>query len=485
MITPENYIFIIPALIILCIVFSRYVSKFGLPILVLFIAAGVWLGVDGPGGIAFDNADSASRIGNLALCVILFSGGFSTEWRHIRPVLAPGMILATVGAMITMGLVTGILALLGAPWQHGLLLGAILSATDAASVFAILRSSGLNLKYNLGQLIELESSANDPTAYMLTVTVVGLLSASAGGQTHFFLSLLTQLSLGIGLGFVFGLISTWVVNHIHSDSEGLYPVVLLSLLAMMFYSIEGFGGNAMLGVYTAGVVMGNRSLANKSTLLKFLDGQTWLMQVLLFVTLGLLVVPHELPNVLVHGLAVSALLMFVLRPLVVMPIMSAFKYPLKGQLFVSWVGLRGASSIVFAIYPLAAKLPAAQDIFNVVFIVALVTVLMQGTTLALAVKKLDLAEDNKAGKYLEIFSSYMGELMSEIHETTLSGGSPYVGRPLSDMAFPADARVTAVVRGESALMPYGGLVLEKGDVLMINTRRYQSLNEIKKRCGLV
>lgn len=484
MITPDNYIFLVPALIIFCIVFSRYLSKYGVPILVLFIAAGIWLGIDGPGKIAFNDADTASHIGNLALCVILFSGGFSTEWKHIRPVLVPGMILATGGAMLTMALVAGSLALLGVSWRHGLLLGAILSATDAASVFGILRSSGLNLKYNLGSLIELESSANDPTAYMLTITVIGMLTPQASGHTHFFISLLTQFSLGVGLGAAFGLFSTWVVNHINSDSEGLYPVVLLSLLAMMYYAIEGFGGNAMLGVYTAGVVMGNRRLVNKATLLKFIDGQTWLMQILLFVTLGLLVTPHELPNVLNKGIVASVLLMFVLRPLVVIPIMTAFKFPFKAQLFTSWVGLRGASSIVFAIYPLAAGIQGAQELFNVVFIVALATVLVQGVTLAPAVKKLGLAENDDSGRNFNIFSGYMGELMNEIHETRLGDDSPFAGRPLSDMAFPADARVLAVLRDGTPIMPHGALTLAKGDVLMITSDKFITLHDIKKRCRL-
>lgn len=348
MITADNRMLLISALLLFCIAFSRFLTRFGIPTLVFFILAGMLLGSDGIGGIFFDGAEAASGIGNIAVCYILFAGGLATSWNSVKPVLAPGVLLATVGVMATAALVAvSACFLLGFTMLEGLLLGSVVSCTDAASVFSILRSNNMNLKGTLAPLLELESSSNDPSAYMLTIMVIGLMTLPGDTFIDFVIMLVIQFTVGGALGFLAGWLGVKIVNGLKLDSEGLYPVVMAALTAMIFSLTQMVHGNGLLAVYIAGMTMGNSRLTHKASLVRFFDGLSWLMQILVFVTLGLLVFPSQLPSILVPGLIMAFVLMFVIRPLAVFPILHFYDYSFKGKLLISWVGFRGASSICF------------------------------------------------------------------------------------------------------------------------------------------
>lgn len=480
MITAENGMFLISALLLFCIAFSRYLTKFGIPTLVFFILAGMLLGSDGIGGIYFDEASAASEIGNLAICYILFSGGLATNWKSLKPVLAPGLLLATVGVMATAAMVAVFAYfLLGFSALEGLLLGAVVSCTDAASTFSILRSNNMNLKGTLAPLLELESSSNDPTAYMLAITIIGLMTSPGGSFMDFAVMLATQFTVGAALGFLAGWLGVKIVNNMKLGSDGLYPVVTAAIAAMIFSLSQMLRGNGLLSVYIAGMVMGNARLSHKSYLVRFFDGLSWLMQILVFVTLGLLVFPSQLPSVLIPGIVMSLALMFIIRPLAVFPILHFFDYTFRGKLLVSWIGFRGASSIVFATYALSGEIGAGQTLFNIVFFVSLMSVILQGSTLAPLARGLDQIETEDSALVARTFTDYEEDLRGSLYEMRIPADSPAVGIDLRQLTFPDYARVLMIKRGNSCITPIGKTKLAEGDVLMILADKPDGLLELK------
>lgn len=486
MITADNMIFWVSGILLLCFIFSRYLTKIGVPVLVFFIFAGMMLGSDGIGGVYFDEAKAAVNIGNIAICFILFAGGLATRWDTVKPALAPGILLATVGVVITAVLV-GIAAhlLLKFTLLEGLLLGSVVSCTDAASVFSILRSNGLNLKGKLAPLLELESSANDPAAYMMTVSVLALMLSPTHSAFGLVKMLVVQTTVGLAGGLLLGYAGSELMNRIRLGSDGLYPVAALLAAAFIYSGIQLLNGNGFLGVYTAGIIMGNRYMKHKRATVRFFDGFSWLMQIAVFLTLGLLVFPSQLPGVMVPALIISAVLMFIVRPLAVFPILSFFRYTFKEKLLVSWVGFRGASSIVFALYGLTDKVPAGNTIFNIIFFTSLTSVIIQGSLLRPLARYLNVLDDEDRSLVARTFTDYADEINGALYRMQVSSGSAAAGRTIKELGFPDDARIIVIQReGAGTVMPCGSTKLQEKDILMVTAESAETLLPIKARLGL-
>ena len=380
-------------LLLISVFASKVANKFGIPALLLFLFIGMLAGSEGIGGLSFENYNLAKTIGDLALIFILFTGGLETEWKSIRPVLVQGLIMSTLGVALTM-LFLGTFAwfmlgsfssvMLGSDginWVDGLLLGAIISSTDAAAVFSILKSSNLKLKGNLQALLELESGSNDPMAVLLTTTLVNIVKTGDVSFLNLGITLIAQLAIGIIGGYGFGRLMTWIINNIKVNAQGLYPVISLGQVLLTYSVITLLQGNGFLGVYIAGVVLGNSNFTYKSTILDFHDAISWLMQIGMFLLLGLLVFPSQLITVAPIAIIIALFLMFIARPLSVIIGLAISPYNNSEKLFISWVGLRGAVPIILAISPIAVGIPDAKTLFNVVFFIVLISVSIQGFSL--------------------------------------------------------------------------------------------------------
>lgn len=361
-------------------------------------------------GIYFDSPQIAQFIGTVALCIILFSGGMDTHYREIKPILAPGVTLATLGVLMTT-IITGLFIyslsdLLPGNFQLGLLesmlLAAVMSSTDSASVFSILRSKGISLKERLRPTLELESGSNDPMAYMLTILLIQVIEIGVIDWPHSIVLLFMQLSIGAAAGFALGYAIVWIINRINVPNESLYPVLLFSCVFFVFAFTNLLQGNGYLAVYIAGLVVGNRKLVHKRSLTTFFDGFTWLFQIVMFLTLGLLVNPSELPAVAGVGLLVAIFMIVVSRPISVFACLLPFRrFTTRARVYISWVGLRGAVPIIFATYPLmSAEIPNARMIFNIVFFVTIVSLLVQGTTVSAMARWLGLVGKSEEKKSL-------------------------------------------------------------------------------------
>ncbi|MDF2592744.1 MAG: Na(+)/H(+) antiporter [Clostridia bacterium] len=461
-------------ILLICAISSKVLYKYGIPTLIIFLAIGMLMGSDGIGGIYFDNSRLAQDLCNFGLIFIMFSGGFGTSWKTAKPIALSAGILATLGVFLT-ALLVGVFAhfALGLTLLEGMLLGSIISSTDAASVFSILRSKKLNLKNGLAPMLEMESGSNDPIAYMLTTVFLGLLLGE--GQNIIWL-LFMQITIGVLIGILVGKIAVLLINHINLDIDGLYSIIVFGV-AILSYSIAGvLMGNGFLAVYITALIMGNSRLVHKISLVRYFDGMSWLMQILLFFTLGLLVFPSRLPGVTLIGIAVAAFLTFVARPIAVFCVLTIFKRPLKEQLLVSWVGFRGAASIVFATYPLTAGLPVADMIFNTVFFVALVSVLVQGTFFIPIAKKLDLI--GKEETVLKTFTDYSGEMHAELLEIKIPAGSPLSGMAIMDTDIPAEILIVMIRRAGKFITPRGATILKAGDTLMLAADNKAQLIEL-------
>jgi potassium/hydrogen antiporter len=388
----DNILLLGSILLFIGLVGSR-TTKYGIPVLVLFLAVGMLAGSDGFGGIYFYDPKTAKFIGAVALSFILFSGGLETRWSDVKPVLWQGILLSTAGVVVT-AVVVGIfvsrvthLSLL-----EGLLLGSIVSSTDAAAVFSILRSKGIALKGNLRPLLELESGSNDPMAYFLTIGFTFLLTQKEFTYTALIVMFVRQMALGGIAGYLMGRIMYRIINWIHFDYDGLYSVLLITMMIFTYAFTDLIGGNVFLSVYISACVLGNRNFVHKKSLTKHFDGQAWLMQGIMFITLGLLVFPKQLIPFIGIGLLISVVLIFVARPIGIFLCLMPFRTSHREKLFVSWVGLRGAVPIVLATYPLTAGVTQSNVIFNLVFFISITSVLLQGTALPLLARWLGLSK---------------------------------------------------------------------------------------------
>jgi cell volume regulation protein A len=385
--TPDLLFFGLGLLLLLTVLAGDISSRFGLPALIGFLALGMIAGSDGPGAIYFSDYGSAQVIAVACLVFILFSGGLDTDWRAVRASAVPALLLATLGVAISAGVVAGAaMLLLGFTPLQGFLLGSVVASTDAAAVFAVLRSQGAPLAPDVQGLIELESGSNDPMAIFLVGATLALIAAPGGSVLSLAPDFAVQMALGAAVGVAVGLGIPALLRRARLRVGGLVLVVSVAAALISYGLAAVLGGNGFLGAYVAGIVAGSREFPAKRPIMQFLDGMAWLAQVVMFLALGLLVFPSQLPAVAGQGLAITAVLMFVARPLSVFGCLMPFGFGWRTGLFVSWAGLRGAVPIVLATFPIVAGVPGAQDIFNIVFFVVLVSSLIQGPTLGLAAR---------------------------------------------------------------------------------------------------
>jgi cell volume regulation protein A len=464
-----EYILVGASVLILISVFASKASgRLGVPSLLLFILIGMLAGSDGPGGIEFADFRLAQSLGVIALSFILFSGGLDTDWRRVRPVLGKGLVLSTLGVLITAVLV-GLFAMLilDLSFIQGMLLGAIVSSTDAAAVFAVLRSKNVSLRGNLKPLLELESGSNDPMAVFLTIGLIRLLSDPTASMFDLIPMFVQQMAVGALLGYAMGKGMTYLVNRMRLEYEGLYPVLTLSLVLLTYGATASLGGNGFLAVYVAGLMMGNSDFIHKKSLMRFQDGVAWLMQITMFLTLGLLAFPSQLVPVIGAGLFISAFLIFIARPLAVFLTLSPFKMDLKEKLLLAWVGLRGAVPIVLATFPLLAGVPQADTLFNLVFFIVLTSALLQGSSIPWVARKLGVEAPLPDRSPYPITYGPNERVKGELIEIKIPSRSPVVGKQIVDVGFPREALIVLIRRKDEFLVSTGGTVLEPEDTLLI------------------
>ncbi|WP_322794445.1 potassium/proton antiporter [Bellilinea sp.] len=454
-------------LLLISVLVSKISDRFGVPVLLLFLGLGMLAGSDGPGGIYFDNPAVAQFVGVIALVLILFAGGLDTDITQVRAVLKEGILLSTLGVLIT-ALLTGWVSMqvLGLPLEIGLLLGATVSSTDAAAVFSVLRSKGISLKGNLKPVLELESGSNDPMAIFLTVGIIQLIQFPNRSPLNLIGLFALQMLVGALIGLLMGRIMVWLINHIRLGYEGLYPVLTLSLVFLTFGITTILGGSGFLAVYLTGIVLGNREFIHRRSLLRFHDGLAWLMQIAMFLTLGLLVFPSRLVSVTGSGLLIAAALMLLARPLSVLIALIGSQFAFREKLFISWVGLRGAVPIILATFPLLAQIPQADLIFNIVFFVVLTSVLFQGTTITPAARWLKLDAPAAPKRIYPIEFTPVGGFKSELKELAVPPNSPMAGKAIVELGLPDDFLVVLIARQNDFVMPSGGTVIEPGDTLL-------------------
>lgn len=468
MIPIEQILWVASTLLLLSIIASKTSGRLGVPALLIFLIIGMLAGSDGPGGIYFDDPWVAQFLGVLALTFILFSGGLDTNWKSIRPVLGKGLALSTLGVLGT-ALLLGYFAMLilGFSVTEGMLLGAIVSSTDAAAVFAVLRSKRVSLKEPLKPLLELESGSNDPMAVFLTTGFIHLLTqphASVGDLIPMFFS---QMIIGAAVGYGFGRGAVLLINRVRLEYEGLYPVLTLALVMLTYGLGTVLRGNGFLAVYIAGLVMGNHDFIHKRSLLRFHDGLAWLMQIIMFLTLGLLVFPSHLVPLIGSSLLVSLFLMFIARPASVYATLAIAKGTWREKIMVSWVGLRGAVPIILATFPLLTSIEKAEEIFNLVFFIVLTSVLVQGTSIPLVARwlKVDAPLPERTYQGMELAPSC--NLKNEMLEIAVPPGSITVGKQILELALPKGSLVVLISRMNECFVPHGGTMIETGDSLLI------------------
>ncbi len=454
------------------ILFSRVSERVGVPVLLIFIIIGMLAGSEGVGGIVFEDYGFAFRVGTVALALILFDGGLNTPMAGVRSVAAPAGILATVGVMGTMALVALAARFLGYAPAPALLLGAVVSSTDAAAVFAVLRSSGLNLKRRVGTTLEVESGANDPMAMILTIAITMSIVAGNGMPAAWPLltEVVTQLAIGMLAGLVAGYGGRALINRLRLPAGGLYPILTISFACLAFGVATLSRGSGFLAVYVAGAVLGDGDLPYRRSLVRVHDAVAWLGQVVMFLLLGLLVSPSRLIDAAWPGLMIGLFLAFIARPLVVAVCLAPFRYPLKETVYVGWVGLRGAVPIILASFPILAGAAGAERMFDVVFFVVVVGAIIPGSTVSWVTRwlKLESREPPPSSAVLEIESMrpLEGELMSFYIEDAL----PVAGVPMSELPFPEGSAATLIVRGQKLIAPRGGTVLLEGDHVFVFAR---------------
>ncbi len=485
-ITSSNILLVGAVLILVAIFAVKGGSRFSMPTLILFLLVGMLFGSDGI-GIEFDSPETVQFVGMMALSVILFTGGMETSYKDIAPVAVAGIVLSTLGVLLT-ALVTGAFIFYASSWfglgltfLESLLLASLFSSTDSASVFSILRAKRQGLKQNLKPLLELESGSNDPMAYMLTIMLISVIGSGATISTWDAILILgRELAVGALAGYIFGKLTVLIVNRIKLTNNSLYSTLLLAMLFLAFGVSEVVEGNEYLAVYIMGLVVGNNRLVYKRTMTTFFDGLTWLFQIVMFVMLGLLVNPLDMVSIIWFGIAISVFVILFARPLSVFVSLSPFrKITKRAKVFISWVGLRGAVPIIFATYPLVADIPHSKLMFNVVFLITIVSLLVQGTTVGWVAKKLRLATkeremDNMGFDIPDNIKAALIEVM--VDENMLRDGDH-----LRDMPIDEDRLVMMVERGGEHIVPRGNMRLKCGDKLLIISTNASDLPEENRR----
>ncbi|MCL1881750.1 MAG: potassium/proton antiporter [Oscillospiraceae bacterium] len=473
----EQLLLLASVIVLISIFLCKGMYRFGVPSLLIFILIGMALGSDGLGGIYFDNFLLTQNISSIALAIIMFFGGFGTKWSTARPIAVKAVLLSSAGTVIT-ALVTSVFAMwiLGVSFPFGLLFGSVIASTDAASVFSILRSRRLNLKNGLAPLLEIESGSNDPTAFLMTIFSITLIMADGSSTGELAIFLIQQVIIGGAIGVCIAFVLVFALNKLNLEMTGMYPLLIMAFVIAGYSLAMIVGGNGFLCVYLIGIISGNLKTIQKLSLVKFFDSIAWFMQIMLFIVLGLLAFPSQIPNVALSGALLALAIMFVARPIAVFGILSWFKVPIKQQLFVSFVGLRGAASIVFAIFVVARMGSDAvgYDIFHIVFIVSLFSIALQGTLLPTLARKLDLVEcDGDA--VLRTFNDFQEQNLADLIEYTVSEQHHLANKKIIDANIPDDVLVVMLRRHGKFITPNGATKIMPGDVLVLSGNSFDFL----------
>lgn len=482
--TAENVLLIGAVIWFVSILLSKTGYKFGVPVLLVFLLIGMLLGVDGL-GIQFDNYKYAQIIGMVALTIILFSGGMDTKFSDIKPILGAGVVLSTLGVLLTT-LFTGLFIFgishafshaIQIPLTLALLLAATMSSTDSATVFNILRSQKMGLRNRLQPMLEFESGSNDPMAYMLTIVMIQVIQGGTSDIEvwRIVLNFVVQFGFGLVFGYLFGKVCVWIINKINLQNKSLYPIMMLGFIFFIFSFTNLFKGNGYLAVYVAGIVMGNSKLVENKSISSFLDGIVWLVQIVMFLVLGLLVDPHEMFKIALPALIVGVFVILVGRPLSVFLCLLPFKgIGKRAKMFISWVGLRGAAPIIFATYPMVEGVQGGAFIFNMVFFITLTSLVIQGTTLTKVADWLKLSYEKDDTP--ENFGVDIPEELNTILQQEVVKNEAY----LKDYPLPEGTLVMIVERKNKYIVPNGKLFLKKDDKLLLISARQDETEEAQK-----
>lgn len=473
---------LISLIIVICIAAGKLSYKLGLPSLLMFIVLGMLFGSDGIFKIPFDDYTFAEQICSYALIIIMFYGGFGTNWKQAKPVAGKAIALSTLGVVATAAL-TGLFChlALGFEWLESFLIGSVISSTDAASVFAILRQKKLNLKHHTASLLEIESGSNDPFAYMLTITCLTLMSGqtSAGSVAYM---LFSQLVYGALIGGALAFAAVWLLKRINFYIGGMDTLFVLAVALLTYAVCSITGGNGYLAVYIAGIILGNSKIKNKAPLVHFFDGITNLAQIIVFFLLGLLAFPSQLPQIILPSLAIALFLTLIARPVTVFALLSPARCPVNQQLLVSFAGLRGASSIVFAIMATVNSSYINHDLFHIVFFACLLSVGLQGAFLPMAAKKLKMVEPG--GSVLRTFNDYQEDEELQLIKTKITKNHSWAGKTIGELKLALDILVVMLKRGDQTILPNGRTRIKAGDILVLSGEKYKDdsgaeLNEIE------
>ncbi len=466
---PFEYILLVlSVLILISITLTKFSENLGLPALILFLVVGMLAGSDGPGKIHFDNIYIAQYVGIVALIFILFSGGLETKWRDVKPVMWTAFSLSTLGVLLTT-------ATLGAfvhfffqlPVLESLLIGAIISSTDAAAVFSVLRARGTKLKGKIKPLLELESGSNDPAAIILTIILIQLIQAQDVSASNIIFFLVLQLLLGAAIGFGAGKLLSLAFNKFSFSYPSLYPVFAIASAIFVYALAASLGASGILAVYIAAVILGNSEFIQKRSLIRFFDGLALLGQIVMFLTLGLLVYPSQLYNVIGAGLILSAVLIFLARPIGVFISMLISKFKLNEKMFISWVGLRGAVPIILATFPLTAGLEISPYIFNLIVFITLTSALVQGWSIPLMARIFGVRGENIVNTNLPIEMTDAEKTNNDLLDLIIPQNSAVAGKSLAELSLPPESLITVIYRDNDYVVPSGGSILEEGDTILV------------------
>lgn len=466
--------------IIICVLSNRLSHKIGMPVLLAFIALGMVFGSDGLLKIPFENYKFAEEICSVALIFIMFYGGFGTKLSVAKPVAARALLLSSVGVILTAALTTAFCCfVLKMKFLESMLIGAVLSSTDAASVFSILRSKSLNLKYNTASMLEMESGSNDPFAYMLTAMVLSLMQGASASIGVMVLDIIAQIAFGIIFGFVISWVAVKFMKHFDFSGAGFDTAFVMGVAVLSYALPSLVGGNGYLSAYIVGFVMGNKNINNKKSLVHFFDGFTGLMQMLLFFLLGLLSFPSKIGNVILPSLTIAVFLTLVARPLAVGVVLAPFKTKMSQFVVVSWAGLRGAASIVFTVMAVVSGVTLENDIFHIAFCVVLFSILIQGTLLPLVAKKTDMID--KTGTVLKTFNDYSDETEINFIKLEINVGSEWIDKAVKDISLPPQMLLAVILRNGETIIPKGDTVINVGDTIMLGAPSHGGFDDVRFR----
>lgn len=471
----SGFLLLCAVVILCCVILNKISGKMGLPMLLFFIALGLFFGSDGVVKIPFENYAFAEQICSIALIFIMFYGGFGTNWEEAKPIAGKAVLLSTAGVILTCGF-TGLFCrwVLGMAWLESLLIGAVISSTDAASVFSILRSKQLNLKDHTASLLEIESGSNDPCSYMLTVIILSLMQGNltAGGMV---LLVAKQIVFGglVGIGIAY--LSLFVLKRVSFGTNGFDAIFVVAVAVFSYALPDVLGGNGYLSAYIAGIILGNARIPNKKALVHFFDGLTGLMQMLIFFLLGLLAFPSQMPTVFVSSFLIAVGLTFLIRPLVIFGLLKPFGCSSAQCGLVSWTGLRGAASIVFAIMATIHPAYTRYDLFHIVFCVVLLSISFQGTLLPWMAKKLHMVDGE--ANVLKTFTDYAEEEQVQFMQLALENGHPWQGKKIAQINLPPQMLLVMVIRGKQTIVPNGQTMLHEGDIAVLAAPKFEGAGE--------